>query len=117
MSSVCLRARLWVRAWCGLVLAPRMQERLPLLHEPGGVSHIHVSTFSLRSACMSASEQAMERHVCECTHTVNILILVSLSFQHSYLSQLPLVSAACSGLCLCTHWSVAQAPLPSSPQT
>ena len=31
--------------------------------------------------CMSASEQAMERHVCECTHTVNILILVSLSFR------------------------------------
>lgn len=30
---------------------------------------------------MSASEQAMERHVCECTHTVNILILVSLSFR------------------------------------
>lgn len=52
------------------------------LHELGGVSHICVHFFSSGvHVCLSASEPAMERHVYECAHIVNILTLVSLRFR------------------------------------
>lgn len=63
MSSVCLRARLWVRAWCGSVLA-RMQERLPLCMNLGVFPTYMCPLFLFRSACVHVSIRASHGKAC-----------------------------------------------------